>query len=90
MRWVHCTVLKERAPGLDAPPLPGELGVRIYAHVSRRGWQMWLVRQQMLINERQLISAAPSTMEQLREPMERFLFHADRDGTLPPGFTPTG
>jgi len=49
-RMVDCAVLGRRAPGLPAPPVPGELGLRIYRQVSREGWQRWLLRQQMIIN----------------------------------------
>jgi Fe-S cluster biosynthesis and repair protein YggX len=41
-RIVNCVVLKREAVGLDAPPHPGPLGMRIYANVSRKagknGW----------------------------------------------------
>jgi len=49
-RTVNCVVLKREAEGLDEPPYPGALGERIFANVSREGWQEWLVRLQMIIN----------------------------------------
>jgi Fe-S cluster biosynthesis and repair protein YggX len=86
-RYVLCSVLGEEAAGLDEAPIPGALGERIVRHVSREGWRRWLVRQQMIINEEQLVSADPRTFELLLEPMQRFLFHADQHGTRPRGFT---
>ena len=41
---VNCVVLKREAEGLDIPPHPGDLGVRIYENVSREGWNKWLER----------------------------------------------
>ena len=35
-RIVNCVVLKREAAGLDSPPHPGPLGVRIYENVSSR------------------------------------------------------
>ena len=87
-RRVRCVVLGREADGLDEPPIPGALGVRIYNEVSREGWQRWLVQAQMIINERQLISADPHSFEALLEPMQQFLFEADELGTRPSGFTP--
>ena len=53
MRRVNCTVLKEEADGLESPPYPGELGQRIFENVSADGWQQWLQRQVLIINENQ-------------------------------------
>ena len=50
-RMVQCVVLKTEAEGLDKPPHPGELGVRIYENVSKEGWQQWLERLTTIINE---------------------------------------
>ena len=33
-RMVHCVKLNKDAPGLPYPPVPGELGKRIWAQVS--------------------------------------------------------
>lgn len=39
---VHCVKLHKEADGLDFPPYPGELGIKIYESVSKEAWQMWL------------------------------------------------
>ena len=41
-RVVQCVVLKREAEGLEQPPHPGEIGIRIYENVSREGWLKWL------------------------------------------------
>lgn len=35
-RMVHCVKLNKEAEGLDFPPLPGELGKKIWQSVSKR------------------------------------------------------
>ena len=38
-RTVHCIKLNKDAEGLDFPPVPGELGKRIWAEVSKEAWE---------------------------------------------------
>ena len=49
-RMVQCVKLGREAEGLDRPPYPGDLGVRIYNGVSKEAWAEWLKHQTMLIN----------------------------------------
>ena len=49
-RMVQCVKLGREAEGLEAPTYPGELGQRIFEHVSKEAWQQWLGRQTILIN----------------------------------------
>ena len=85
-RTVHCIVLDEAAEGLPEPPLPGDLGQRIYENVSAEGWRRWLERQQMIINENQLTSADPDSQRVIEEHMLGFLFGEGDFGGLPTGF----
>ncbi|NIR29694.1 MAG: oxidative damage protection protein [Gammaproteobacteria bacterium] len=89
-RIVHCVVLKREAEGLDEPPHPGELGERIYTSVSREGWQQWLERLQMIINESGLNSADPKSIEIIEKHMLGFFFGEGEYGGLPAGFRPPG
>ena len=73
-RTVHCVVLKQDAEGLDYAPYPGELGQRIYASVSKEGWQRWLKHQTMLINEYRLSPIEPKARKFLVVEMEKFFF----------------
>jgi Fe-S cluster biosynthesis and repair protein YggX len=84
---VECVVLKREAEALDEPPHPGELGQRIYENVSREGWAEWLKRLQMIINENQLNSADPRSVEVIEQHMLGFLFGEGDLGGLPQGFT---
>lgn len=87
-RTVYCTVLKREAEGLDRPPHPGELGRRIYENVSREGWQRWLERLTMIINENGLSSADPASLQLIERHMRGFLFGEGEYGGLPAGFRP--
>jgi len=87
-RMVNCVVLKKEAEGLDAPPHPGELGVRIYENVSRSGWQQWLDRLSAIINENGLNSADPKALELIEKHMRGFLFGEGELGQAPSGFRP--
>jgi Fe-S cluster biosynthesis and repair protein YggX len=73
-RNVFCVVLQREAEGLDRQPYPGEMGQRIYAQVSKEGWQRWLAHQTMLINEYRLSTIEPKARKFLAEEMEKFLF----------------
>lgn len=90
MRMVNCKVLKKEAEGLDAPPYPGEIGLRIYENVSRQGWKDWLTRLATLINENQLNTADPASQRVIEQHMLGFLFAENNMGGLPPGFNAGG
>ena len=89
-RKVQCLVLKEQADGLDRPPHPGALGERIFEHISREGWKKWLERLTTIINENQLSTADPGTIEVIEKHMLGFLFGEGPLGGLPAGFVPQG
>jgi Fe-S cluster biosynthesis and repair protein YggX len=78
-RTVHCVVLKQDAEGLDYVPYPGDLGQRIYASVSKEGWQRWLKHQTMLINEYRLSPIEPKARKFLVAEMEKFFFGTGSD-----------
>ena len=87
---VNCPILKHEAEGLDKPPHPGTLGRRIYENISREGWQQWLQRLTMIMNENGLSSADPEMIDLLEQHMLGFLFGEGDLGGLPPGFVPQG
>lgn len=84
-RIIHCVKLNSEAEGLSHPPLPGDLGKRIYEHISKEAWQLWINHQTMLINEYRLSMADAKSRAFLMQEMENFLFG---DGSeKPPGFS---
>ena len=85
-RTVFCAKLKRDAEGLDYAPWPGELGKRIYQHISKQAWQQWLSHQTMLINENRISPLDPKARAFLAEQMEKFLF--DDAAEKPAGYVP--
>lgn len=85
-RMVHCVKLGRELEGLDRPPYPGELGKRIYDHVSKEAWQGWIRYQTMLVNENRLNLADPQARKYLAAQMENYFF-ADA-APMPPGYNP--
>jgi len=73
-RTVHCVKLGCEAPGLPRPPLPGDLGQRIFENVSQPAWQQWLQEQTRLINEYGLELADPKARAFLAEQTEVYFF----------------
>ncbi|MCU7922906.1 MAG: oxidative damage protection protein [Candidatus Thiodiazotropha sp. (ex Dulcina madagascariensis)] len=85
-RTVQCVRLKREAEGLDRATYPGDLGQRIYEHVSKEAWQEWLRHQTMLINENRLSPVDPKARKFLEEQMEQFFFGEGSE--LPPDYKP--
>ena len=85
-RMVNCVKLGREAEGLDRPPLPGELGKRIYEGVSKEAWQAWQVQQTRLINENRLQLADPHARKYLLEQTEKYFFGGGADEAS--GFVP--
>lgn len=85
-RLVKCVKLGEELPGLDAPPWPGEIGQRLYQHVSANAWKLWEERQKMILNEYRLLPWQKEGQELILKHMEDFFF--GNDAALPPGYVP--
>jgi Fe-S cluster biosynthesis and repair protein YggX len=85
-RMVHCVKLGRELPGLERPPMPGELGQRIYEQVSREAWEMWEERMKMILNEYRLMPWQKEAQELVRKHMEDFFF--GEGAALPPGYVP--
>ena len=78
-RMVRCAKSGQEAEGLDYVPYPGDLGQRIYEHISKQSWQEWVGHQTMLINEYRLTPIDPKARKFLEEEMEKFLFGGGSD-----------
>lgn len=74
VRMVNCVKLGREAEGLDLPPIPGELGKRVFDNVSKEAWQQWVRHQTMLINENRLNLMDARARKYLAEQMERYFF----------------
>jgi len=85
-RTVNCIKLGREAEGMDFAPYPGELGKRIFEHVSKEAWEGWKKHQTMLINEHRLSLADPQARKYLAEQTEAYFFGAGAE--KPAGFVP--
>ncbi len=85
-RMVYCVKLQREMPGLEKPPWPGELGQRIYEHVSAEAWKMWEDRMRMILNEYRLMPFQKEAQDLMAQLMEEFFFGTG--GTPPPDYQP--
>lgn len=85
-RTVNCIKLNKELPGLDAPPMPGPLGERLWREVSAEAWKAWLGHATMVINENRLNPSLPAARAALRTELEKFFFTGGVE--RPAGFTP--
>ena len=78
-RMVNCIKLGREAEGLDFPPVPGDLGKRIFENVSKEAWQQWVRLQTMLINENRLNLVDANARKYLAEQMQKHFFGEGAD-----------
>ncbi len=71
---VDCIKLGHQAEGLEKLPFKGELGQRIYDHVSKEAWKQWLEHSKMLINEYRLDLTSESGQRLWMTECEKFFF----------------
>ena len=86
-RMVQCVKLKKEAEGLQYPPFPGELGVKIWRNVSKEAWDEWTRLQTMMVNEYGLNLADLSARQHLMAQCERY-FVGDAEGMTVPNYVP--
>jgi len=85
-RMVKCIKLGREAEGLDFPPVPGELGKKLWESVSKEAWQQWQKHQTMLVNENRLNLADARARKYLMSQMESYFFGEGAD--KPAGYVP--
>ena len=83
-RTVICRKYRKKLPGMDRPPMPGDLGQDIYENISLRAWQEWQQLQTMLINESHLSMRNAQARRYLMEQMQKFFNNEQHD--RPEGF----
>jgi len=78
-RMVNCIKLGREAEGLDFPPVPGEMGKKLFESGSKEAWQQWVKLQNMLINENRLSMTDPNARKYLAEQMQKHFFGSGAD-----------
>lgn len=87
-RMVKCLKLGGERPGLDRPPVPGELGQRLYENVSEEAWKMFKEHFKIIINEYRLDLMSPEADEIFNKQVEDYFFK--EGASMPEGYVPPG
>ncbi|MCC6864704.1 MAG: oxidative damage protection protein [Ignavibacteria bacterium] len=85
-RLVNCIKLGAKLPGLDSPPLPGELGQRIFENVSKDAWKEFLEHFKMVINEYRLDLTSPMADQIFEQKADEYFF--SDNFRMPEGYVP--
>jgi Fe-S cluster biosynthesis and repair protein YggX len=86
-KTVNCIRLNEELEALDRAPVPGEIGKRILAQVSKKAWAEWINHQTMLINENRLNMSDLRARQYLMRQMEKYFFGDGNADTIS-GYVP--
>lgn len=73
-RIIFCAYLQKAAPGLAFQLIPGELGKRIFDHISQEAWTEWQQKQTMFINENKLNLMKIEDRQKIETAMIGYLF----------------
>ncbi len=85
-RIIHCIKLGKEAEGLDFPPYPGDIGIRVWNNISKDAWNEWMNIQIRLVNENRLNLSDERARKYLLRQMEKFLF--ENENVNAQGYTP--
>jgi Fe-S cluster biosynthesis and repair protein YggX len=84
-RTVFCVKFQKEMEGLEERPFDNHpLGQRIFDHVSKRAWQMWIDQMKMIMNEYRLNLGKREHQEFLLKQMEEYFF--GEGASLPPDY----
>jgi len=85
-RLVNCVKLNKELPGLNRPPLPGELGKKLYDNVSAEAWKMFKDYFLIIVNEYRLDLSNPQTDRIFEDQVNEYFF--GKGGQLPEQYEP--
>lgn len=85
-RTVHCIKLGKDLPGLSKPPIPGELGQKIYDSVSKEAFKMFMDYFRIIVNEYRIDLTSPESDKIFEDQMREYFF--GEGGNIPEQFTP--
>jgi Fe-S cluster biosynthesis and repair protein YggX len=76
---LHCTFYDRLLPALEAPPVAGELGERIFQSVSALGWNAWIRTERIFMAQFDIDPASPQ-YERKRQAAITLFFFGPPDG----------
>lgn len=71
---IFCKYFNKKKTGLLYPVYPGKIGKKIYNHISKDAWNLWIQKQTKIINEKKLNMFLEKDRKFLCQEMEKFLF----------------
>jgi Fe-S cluster biosynthesis and repair protein YggX len=74
MAQIECARCGKSGEQVAAPPLPNDLGNRIYDSICQSCWDEWLQQQTVIINHYGLDLRQPDARQTLTQQTEAFLF----------------
>lgn len=83
-RIVHCVKLGKDLPGLAKPPVPGELGQKIFDNVSKEAFKMFMDYFRIIVNEYRIDLTSPESDKIFEDHMRDFFF--GEGGKMPEQF----
>jgi Fe-S cluster biosynthesis and repair protein YggX len=83
-RMVHCVKLGRDAEGLEKQPFKGEMGKKIFDHISKEAWRAWLEHSKMIVNEYRLDLTSEHGQKVWMTEVDRYFF--GEGSALPPDF----
>ncbi len=73
-RMVTCAKFGQDLPGLEKPPMRGEIGQKIFEKVSKKAWDLWRNDMQLkVINEYRLNPGDSRDYQVVMDQMMKFL-----------------
>ena len=85
-RMVKCIKLGQELPGLKSPPVPNELGKKVFENVSQEAWNEFLEYFKMVINEYRLDLTSPMADQIFEQKIEEYFFSDNLH--MPEGYVP--
>ena len=85
-RMVMCIKLGRELPGLKSPPMPGEIGKKVFEQVSQQAWNEFVEYFKMVINEYRLDLTNPMADQIFQQKAEEYFFSDNAD--MPEGYVP--
>ncbi|MCR3755036.1 MAG: Fe(2+)-trafficking protein [Candidatus Westeberhardia cardiocondylae] len=78
-RIIYCVFLNKKAEGQEFQFYPGRLGSRIYEHISKEAWNIWKIKQTILVNENNLNMLKIKDRKLLEREMVKFFFSGNKN-----------
>lgn len=73
-KLINCFNLQKKLPALDSPPIPTELGKKIFENISEEAWNNFLEYFKIIVNEYRTDLSSKNTDKFFEDKAEEYLF----------------